>query len=79
VLTGNALDDGNGSTNNYTYVYLYKPSDATQSNHVGYTYFTTSQAGSTFDVTLPETGAYTVYVNPAILDKGTLGLQVKKK
>uniref|UniRef100_UPI00112CB701 IPT/TIG domain-containing protein n=1 Tax=Methylibium rhizosphaerae TaxID=2570323 RepID=UPI00112CB701 len=76
VFTGNTLDDGNGSTNNYTYVYLYKPS-APNSSAVGSASLYTSTASGTFDMSLPETGTYFLSVNPSALDKGTLGLQVK--
>ena len=75
VLSANSLDDGNTTTSNVTYVYLYKPSDA--NSQIGYTYLYTGTPSSTIDVTLPETGTYTVWVNPAGLDKGSINLQVK--
>lgn len=75
VLTANTLDDGNAATANYTTVSLFKPSDSIQA--LGQAYLPPGTTGNTFDVVLPETGIYTVLINPAGLDKGSIGLQAK--
>ena len=75
LLTGNALDDGNPSTNNITTVLVFKPSDLT--NFVANGGLFTSTAATAVDVALPETGSYVVLVNPSGLDIGSINLQVR--
>lgn len=75
VLTGSALDDGNAGTNNQTNLAVYRPSSST----VVYAskWFSTGNASAVLDLTLPETGPYTLFLNPAGLDKGSINLDVK--
>jgi hypothetical protein len=75
VLTGNTLDDGDTGTTRTNYATLYKPSDA--NSYIAYAGVATGTADGSVGVTLPETGTYTVFVDPEGLDKGSVGVQVK--
>jgi hypothetical protein len=76
VITGNTLDDGNPGTNNTTAVAIFKPSspNATPLRTGG---FDTTDTGLTLTTTLPETGNYTILMNPSGLDIGTFKLTVR--
>ena len=76
VLTGNALDDGNPNTNNSTSVSVFKPSSPNTSA-IASTGISTSTTATTLDMTLPETGNYTLLIAPVGLDKGSINAQVK--
>ena len=73
VLTGNTLDDGNPSTNNSTTITVFKPSGGTLKS----TTILTIAATSTLDISLTETGIYTIAVDPDGLDSGTINAQIK--
>jgi hypothetical protein len=75
VLTGNALDDGNASTVNSTQVLVFKPSNSVSA--IALNSISTGAAGATVDVTLPETGTYTIAIKPTGLDSGSINAQVK--
>jgi YD repeat-containing protein len=76
VLTGNTLDDGNPSTNNFTQLALFKPSSL-----ISGPFFTGSISSATpgvaVDLVLPETGTYALLIDPVRLDAGTINAQVK--
>lgn len=76
VLTGNTLDDGNVNTNNNTDLFVFKPSSPNTGQLTSAT-ITTIQSGIALDLTLPETGTYTVLLNPKGLDQGSINAQVK--
>ncbi|HEX5684777.1 MAG TPA: hypothetical protein VFY73_12190 [Ideonella sp.] len=75
LLTNNTLDDGNTGTNNYTYVYVYKP----DGNQLVSAYqYTSNRAGEVISLPpLPVDGVYTVLVNPDNLDEGQVKLHLK--
>ncbi|MEK8033742.1 hypothetical protein AACH06_23210, partial [Ideonella sp. DXS29W] len=75
LLTNNTLDDGNTGTNNYTYVYVYKP----DGNYLTSTYqYTSERSGTLLTLpTLPVDGVYTVLVNPDNLDEGQIKLHLR--
>ena len=72
IFTGNALDDGNSSTNNSTAISVFKPSGLLASTSIA-----TVTSSLTLDLTLPETGTYTVALDPSGLDSGTINAQLK--
>lgn len=74
VLSGNALDDGNPGTVNTTAIQISRPSNGatTASGNLN-----TVTAGLTINTTLPETGTYSILINPSGLDIGTINLGVK--
>lgn len=74
LLSGNALDDGNTSTVNGTQVLVFRPGSAVT---IGSGTFNTVATGLTLDLTLPDTGNYTIAIKPSGLDSGTVDLQVK--
>ncbi|MEK8035100.1 hypothetical protein AACH06_30145, partial [Ideonella sp. DXS29W] len=75
LLTNNTLDDGNTGTNNYTYVYVYKP----DGNYLTSAYqYTSDRSGMMLTLpTLPVDGVYTVLVNPDNLDEGQIKLHLR--
>jgi large repetitive protein len=76
VLTNNALKDDDTTASNTTYVYLYKPSNPDTS--IGSTSLSTATVSGTINaMALPETGTYTIFINPDKLDSGKISLQVK--
>jgi large repetitive protein len=74
VLSGNALDDGSPGTVNTTVVLIGRPSNGAT---VASGTFNTVAAGLTINTTLPETGTYSILINPSGLDSGTINLGVK--
>lgn len=75
ALSGNAIDDGSPATVNPVYVYIFKPSN-TASEWTYDTIYTGTQNGVISLASLPETGTYTIWVNPTVLDKGSINLQL---
>jgi hypothetical protein len=76
VLTGNTLDDGNASTNNSTLISVFKPTSPNGSPIFSGA-ISTVTPGTAIDLTLPETGSYTVVIAPVGLDSGSINAQVK--
>ena len=74
MLTGNTLDDGNSSTTNGTQVLVFRPSN--NASAIASDTISTHAAGLTLDVTLPETGTYTLAVRPSGLDSGSINAQL---
>lgn len=74
VFNANTLDDGNATTVTGTQLLVLRPTGASAiaSNSIS-----TNSSGVTLDMTLPETGTYTVVIRPTRLDKGSLNLQLK--
>lgn len=75
VVTGNALDDGNSSTVNTTQLTVFKPTSPAGPS-IGNLNFNTVSSGGTLNLTLPDTGTYTIAINPSGLDSGSLNLGV---
>lgn len=71
VLTGMQALSNNSS---FTFVQLYRPSDGAG---IGSIDIFAGQAGGVLNVTLPETGVYTLFIDPAGLATGTIDVQVK--
>lgn len=75
AVTGNTLDDGNAGTVNNTQLAVFKPSSP-NANAIGSANFNTNASGTTVNLTLPETGTYTITINPSGLDSGSFNLGV---
>jgi len=77
VLQG-TLDDGNPDTINNTMVLIYKPSSSTTVIASGTLHQFDEKFGLklTLDFSLPETGAYTIFINPQELISGSPVLKV---
>jgi hypothetical protein len=75
LWTNNTLDDGNTGTNNYTYVYVYRP-DGSQMTYA-YQYTSSRPAEVLSLPVLPVSGTYTVMVVPDNLDEGQVKLHLK--
>jgi YD repeat-containing protein len=73
VFTGNTLDDGNSSTNNSTLLTVLRPSGAALFNGT----INTATSALPVDLTLPDAGSYTLVIDPAGLDAGTINVQLK--
>ncbi|MEK8033743.1 IPT/TIG domain-containing protein, partial [Ideonella sp. DXS29W] len=75
LLTNNTLDDGNTGTNNYTYVYVYKPDGSILTSAYQYT---SDRAGFLLSLpALPGDGAYSVLVRPDGFDEGQIKLHLR--
>jgi large repetitive protein len=74
VLTGNIFDDGNSGTNNSTQILVFKPSSSV--NAFASNSISTNTSGLTLDLTLPETGTYTLVLQPSGLDSGSINVQL---
>ncbi|HEX4419068.1 MAG TPA: RHS repeat domain-containing protein [Kofleriaceae bacterium] len=74
VITGSTLDDGNPATSNTTQIAVFKPSSATSAMTTAG--LGTGIAGLTMNLTLPETGTYSIAIDPTGLDSGSLNLGV---
>ncbi|HZJ63350.1 MAG TPA: IPT/TIG domain-containing protein [Kofleriaceae bacterium] len=75
VVSGNALDDGNGATVNNTQMLVFKPSSP-NTGAIGSVGFNTGVSSATINLTLPETGSYAIAIKPSGLDSGSLNLGV---
>ena len=73
VLSGNALDDGNSSTTTSTQVLVLQPNGSA----IGTVSINTITSGTTLDVTVPQTGTYTLAVKPSGLDSGSINVQLR--
>jgi large repetitive protein len=74
MLTGNTLDDGVASTVNGTQILAFRPSNGV--NAFASDTISTNAAGLTLDLTLTETGTYTLALRPSGLDSGTINVQL---
>ncbi|HEX3480238.1 MAG TPA: IPT/TIG domain-containing protein [Kofleriaceae bacterium] len=73
VFTGNTLDDGNSSTNNSTLLTVLRPSGAELFSGA----INTVTSALPVDLRLPDAGSYTLVIDPAGLDAGTINTQLK--
>jgi len=75
VISGNTLDDGNPDTTHDTNVLVFPPSGPGASP-IGSLVMATVTSALTLDLTLPETGDYTIWIDPVALDRGSVHVAV---